>query len=108
MEQAQFEATLLRDLREQYSLILSVADVAEILKENCPAVRARIRRGTFPVRVLQTPGNPQHVLLVDLIKFLVTGESQIASTNSTFFAGASPRRRGRPRLSQKLDSQGAP
>ena len=69
-------ATLMRELFATYPPILYIPMVAEILKEDVPTVRARIRRGAFQMTVRQDPGGRQYVLLVDLVRFVCTGETQ--------------------------------
>ena len=87
----------LREVSSKYPSVLNIKMVAEILGEKCPAVRARIRRGTFQIPVQKNPGNLQHVLLVDMLKYLATGESRI--TLDVDHEGSRPKcnRRGRPR-----------
>jgi len=73
-----FEATaaLMRERFAAYPPILQIPRVAEIFGEEVPTIRARIRRGSFPVTVRQESGGRQYVLLVDLIRFLCSGEVQ--------------------------------
>ena len=69
-------AALMRERFANYPPILQIQKVAEILEEEIPTVRARIRRGSFQVTVRQEIGGRQYVLLVDLVRFLCTGETQ--------------------------------
>jgi hypothetical protein len=68
--------SLLRELFSIYPPILQIPMVAAILHEEVPTIRARIRRGSFQIRVRQDPGGRQYVLLVDLVSFVSTGETQ--------------------------------
>lgn len=61
----------------QHPPILGIPQVAEILQENEPAVRAQIRRQVFPIRVHREPGRGLHVLLVDLISYITSGRRQV-------------------------------
>ncbi len=67
---------LMRELLASYPPILQIQMVAEILKEEVPTIRARVRRGAFPVTVRQEAGGRQYVLMVDLVRFICTGETQ--------------------------------
>jgi len=69
-------AALLRERFAKYPPILPIPMLSEILQEQVPTIRARIRRGSFPITIRQEAGGPQYVLLSDLIFFLVTGERQ--------------------------------
>lgn len=60
------EFAYLRELSLTYPPVLSIKMVADILKENVPTIRARIRRGSFPVPVRQETGGRQYVLLAEL------------------------------------------
>lgn len=59
-----------------YPPILQIPLVAEILEEDVPTIRARIRRGAFPITVRQEPSGRQYVLLTDLVLFFCNGEAQ--------------------------------
>lgn len=76
MIQYEAMAALMRELFASYPPLLSIPMVAEILKLEVPAVRARIRRKAFPITVRQEAGGPQYILLTDLIRFSITGERQ--------------------------------
>lgn len=69
-------AALMRELFSTYPPILAIPTVAAILQEEVPTIRARIRRGSFQMTVRQDPGGRQYVLLVDLVRFVCTGETQ--------------------------------
>jgi hypothetical protein len=69
-------AALLRERFATYPPILQIPMVAGILNEEVPTIRARIRRGSFPITVRQEIGGRQYILLVDLVHFLCTGEPQ--------------------------------
>jgi hypothetical protein len=69
-------ATLICELFSKYPPILQIPLVAAILKEDVPTIRARIRRGSFQMTVRQDPGGRQYVLLLDLVRFVTTGETQ--------------------------------
>jgi len=74
-------AALLRERFAKYPPILKIPQVAEILNEDVPTVRARIRRGSFPITVRQEEGGHQYVLLSDLVLFSVTGKRQLQLEN---------------------------
>lgn len=76
MSQLEAIAALMRELFASYPPLLSIPMVAEILQQEVPAVRARIRRNAFPISVRQEEGGSQYVLLVDLVRFSITGERQ--------------------------------
>ncbi len=67
---------LMRELLASFPPILQIQMVAEILKEEVPTIRARIRRNAFPITVRQETGGRQYVLMVDLVRFICTGETQ--------------------------------
>ena len=85
--------------------------VAAALMEEVPTIRARIRRKTFQVTVRQENGNPQYVLLADLVRFLVTGEVQPQPDMRPARKPRNPhglngkRRRGRPHKVEQLKTQ---
>lgn len=76
MHQYEALAALMRELLASYPPILQIPMVAQILKEEVPTIRARVRRGAFPVTVRQEAGGRQYVLMVDLVRFICTGETQ--------------------------------
>jgi len=101
-------AALMRELFSIYPPILPIPMVAAILQEEVPTIRARIRRGSFQMTVRQDPGGRQYVLLVDLIRFVCTGETQpqpvmraVRQPRNPFGANGK-RKRGRP---AKADQQ---
>jgi hypothetical protein len=65
----------------KYPPVLEISDIATIFQKKLPTIRARIRRGVFPVPVRHDPGGRQYVLLVDLIGFLLTGEDKDRDTD---------------------------
>lgn len=69
-------SVLLRELLKNYPPLLTIPMVAAILKEEVATIRARIRRGAFPICVRQEPAGRQYVLLADLVRFLIDGEVQ--------------------------------
>ena len=78
MNQLEAMAALMRELFASYPPLLSIPMVAEILRLEVAAVRARIRRNAFPISVRQELGGSQYVLLADLVRFAITGEKQQA------------------------------
>jgi hypothetical protein len=102
------EVTLLRERYNSYPPILQIKSVAEILHEDIPTVRARIRRGSFPVAVRQDPGGRQYVLLTDLIRFFISGEIQAQPAMRPAHPPRNPRGlngtrpRGRPTKTNQL------
>ena len=76
MSQLEAMAALMRELFALYPPLLTIQMVAEILRLEVPAVRARIRRNAFPITVRQEAGGSQYVLLADLVRFSITGEKQ--------------------------------
>lgn len=56
--------------------ILYIRQIANFFGEKLPTIRQQIRRGAFPVTVRQLEGARQHVLLVDLAKYLSDGIPQ--------------------------------
>lgn len=102
MNQHEAIAALMREHLVTYPPILQIPMVAKILQEEVPTIRARIRRGTFPVTVRQEPGGRQYVLLVDLVRFLCVGEIQPQPTARQIRLPRNPlglngkRQRGRP------------
>jgi hypothetical protein len=61
----------------QYPPVLTIKNVAEILGQNEPAIRAQILRKVFPIRVRKESGLGLHVLLVDLVNYITTGKRQV-------------------------------
>jgi len=110
MNQLEAIAALLRELFASYPPILNIQMVAEILREEAPTVRARIRRNTFPITVRQDEGGPQYVLLIDLVRFSCTGERQQQPQMRPVRLPRNPlgingkRQRGRPPKSQNLSN----
>lgn len=107
------EVALLRELYASYPPILQIKAVAEILREDVPTIRARIRRGSFPVAVRKETGGRQYVLLADLVRFLSSGEIQTqpstrlarVTQNSASLNGSRPR--GRPPKAAQLENRSA-
>lgn len=104
-------ASLLRELLSNYPPILHIQMVAAILKEEVPTIRARIRRGSFQMTVRQDPGGRQYVLLVDLVRFVCTGETQpqpvmraVRQPRNPFGYGGK-RGRGRPAKAAQQSNQ---
>lgn len=73
---------LFREYLSKYPPVLEISDIATIFQKKLPTIRARIRRGVFPVPVRHDPGGRQYVLLVDLIGFLLTGEDKYKDTDT--------------------------
>ncbi len=95
MYQHEIEFAYLRELSITYPPVLQIKMVAEILKEDVPTIRARIRRGSFPIPVRQETGGRQYVLLTELVHFVCTGEISPQQNTLTARKTAS-KRRGRP------------
>lgn len=116
MNQLEAMAALLRELFASYPPILSIQMVAEILKLEVPAVRARIRRKAFPITVRQEEGGPQYVLLSDIVRFSITGEHQQQPVDRPIRPSRNPlglngkRQRGAPTKAERIarkNSEGA-
>jgi hypothetical protein len=111
MNQLESIATLLRELFAIYPPILQISMVAEILKEEVATIRARIRRGAFQMTVRQDPGGRQYVLLVDLVRFACTGETQPQPVMRAIRQPRNPfgvngkRQRGRPARAEQQSIQ---
>lgn len=111
MNQLEYIAALMRERFATHPPILQIPSVAEILMEEVPTIRARIRRGAFPVTVRQEPGGRQYVLLVDLVRFFCTGESQPQSVARPIRLPRNPlglnnkRQRGRPTKAEQMRKQ---
>ena len=106
MYQHEIEFAYLRELSITYPPVLQIKMVAEILKEDVPTIRARIRRGSFPIPVRQETGGRQYVLLTELVHFVCTGE--ISSQQNTLTARkTTPKRRGRPYKADQIGNVGA-
>lgn len=56
--------------------VLTISQLAELLKMQIPTVRQQIRRGTFPISIRQIDGGSQFVLLADVVQFLRDGVRQ--------------------------------
>lgn len=100
------EFAYLCELNQKYPPVLSVKMVAEILKEDVPTVRARIRRGSFPIPVRQETGGRQYVLLAELVHFVFTGPTQPQHDIFCAIDRPAPRRRGRPSKADQIKSMG--
>ena len=111
MNPFEYIETLMRERFAAYPPILKIPQVAAALMEEVPTIRARIRRKTFQVTVRQENGNPQYVLLADLVRFLVTGEVQPQPDMRPARKPRNPhglngkRRRGRPHKVEQLKTQ---
>ena len=106
MYQHEIEFAYLRELSITYPPVLQIKMVAEILKEDVPTIRARIRRGSFPIPVRQETGGRQYVLLTELVHFVCTGE--ISPQQNTLTARkTTSKRRGRPYKADQIGNVGA-
>lgn len=111
MNQLEAMAALMRELFASYPPILQIPMVAEILQEEIPTVRARIRRGKFPITVRQEDGGRQYVLLADLVRFSISGEIQPQPVLRPAHKVRNPlglngkRHRGRPTKAEQLARQ---
>lgn len=93
--------SVIKDYFEKYPPVLSVGEVAEILRENSQTTRDRIRRGTFPVRVIKEVGSRHQVLLIDLVAYLTTGKRQVPLPRE-LREKAGGKRRGRPTKAEQI------
>lgn len=104
----QYMEVLMRERFAAFPPVLKIPKVAEALQEEVPAVRARIRRGTFQITVREEDGNPQYVLLADLVRFLCDGEIQPQPEKRPARKPRNPlglngkRHRGRPSKAEQL------
>lgn len=111
MQPFDVEFTLFHELFQDFPPILRIRNVAQILHEDVATIRARIRRGTFPIAVRQETGGRQYVLLVDLVRFIATGQPQtqpghtLPRQMATPFNNGPSKPRGRPRKAAQLGSQ---
>ena len=101
------EFAYLRELSLTYPPVLQIKMVANILKEDVPTIRARIRRGSFPVPVRQETGGRQYVLLTELVHFVCTGEIRSQPGRLSAIDRTTPRRRGRPSKADRIENLGA-
>ena len=69
-------AAFIRERYAAYPPILEIPLVAKIFQRDVATIRARIERDAFPITVRGESGEPQHILLSDLIRFELTGERQ--------------------------------
>lgn len=92
---------LIKDYFEKYPPILTVDEVSKILKENSQTTRDRIRRGTFPVRVIKEPGSRFQIMLIDLVEYITTGRRQVALPKE-LREKAGGKRRGRPTKAEQI------
>lgn len=108
MNQNEFMEMLMRERFAAYPPTLKIPKLAEALQEEEPAVRARIRRGTFQITVREEVGNPQYVLLADLVRFLCDGEIQPQPEKRPLRKPRNPlglngkRSRGRPTKAEQI------
>lgn len=93
--------SVIKDFFEKYPPVLTVGEVAEILRENSQTTRDRIRRGTFPVRVIKEPGSRFQVMLVDLIEYITTGKRQIPLPRE-LREKSGYKKRGRPTKAEQI------
>ena len=92
---------LLKDYFEKYPPILTVDEVSKILKENSQTTRDRIRRGTFPVRVIKEPGSRFQIMLIDLVEYITTGKRQVPLPRE-LRDRAGGKKRGRPTKAEQI------
>jgi len=78
-----------------------VDEVSKILKENSQTTRDRIRRGTFPVKVIKEVGSRHQVLLIDLVAYLTTGKRQVPLPRE-LRDRAGGKKRGRPTKAEQI------
>lgn len=97
---------VIKDYFEKYPPVLKIEQVSEILRENSQTTRDRIRRGTFPVKVIKEPGSRFQVMLIDLVAFLTTGKRQVPLPRE-LREKAGGKRRGRPTKAEQLAKMGA-
>lgn len=93
--------SVIKDYFEKYPPVLSVGEVAEILRENSQTTRDRIRRGTFPIRIIKEPGSRIQVMLVDVVEYITTGRRQVALPKE-LREKAGGKRRGRPTKAEQI------
>ena len=98
--------SVVRDFFEKYPPVLKIEQVSEILRENSQTTRDRIRRGTFPVRVIKEVGSRHQVLLIDLLDYLTSGKRQIPLPRE-LREKAGFKKRGRPTKAEQLAKMGA-
>lgn len=92
---------LIKEYFEKYPPILKIEQVSEILRENSKTTRDRIRRGTFPVRVIKEPGSRFQVMLVDLLAYISTGKRQVPLPKE-LREKAGFKKRGRPTKAEQI------
>lgn len=92
---------VIKDYFEKYPPVLKIEQVSEILRENSQTTRDRIRRGTFPVKVIKEPGSRFQVMLVDLIEYITTGKRQIPLPRE-LREKSGYRKRGRPTKAEQI------
>ena len=85
----------------EYPPVLTIKQVAEILRENEPTIRAQILRKVFPIRVCKEPGLGLHVLLIDLINYITTGKRQVPSPAERI-KKMGGKKRGRPTKQEEI------
>lgn len=105
MEKERIElAAIVNHYFSKYPPILSVSQVAEILKINEPALRAQISRKAFPVRVRKVPGLGIHILLLDLITYITTGNRQVPIPDE-YRHKIPGKKRGRPTKREEIEKR---
>jgi hypothetical protein len=85
----------------QYPPLLTISQVAEILGQNEPTIRAQILRKVFPIVVRKEPGLGLHVLLVDLLNYITTGKRQVPIPAERI-KKMGGKRRGRPTKQEEI------
>ncbi|MEQ9106754.1 MAG: hypothetical protein RLO04_04750 [Limnobacter sp.] len=92
---------VIKDYFAKYPPILKIEQVSEILHENSQTTRDRIRRGTFPIKVIKEPGSRFQVMLIDLVAFLTTGKRQVPLPRE-LREKAPGKKRGRPTKAEQI------
>ncbi|PRC92735.1 hypothetical protein S2091_2465 [Solimicrobium silvestre] len=105
MQILEYIDAIIRDRLSCCPAVLKISDLEPIFGDEVPTIRARIRRGSFPVTVRQEDGGRQYVLLADVIRFLATGERQpqvIPGMRTTATSAPKAGRRGRPTKAEQV------
>ncbi|WP_306480811.1 hypothetical protein [Limnobacter sp.] len=85
----------------QYPPLLTIKNVAEILGQNEPTIRAQILRKVFPIRVRKEPGLGLHVLLIDLVSYITNGKRQVPIPDERM-KKMGGKKRGRPTKQEEI------
>ncbi|WP_394672142.1 hypothetical protein [Limnobacter sp.] len=93
--------TLVNYYYSEYPPVLNIKQVADILRENEPTIRAQILRKVFPIRVRKEPGLGLHVLLIDLVHYITTGKRQVPIPDERI-RKMGGKRRGRPTKAEEI------